>query len=134
MGGLEVEDQEEVEEEEGEVERQRWMRWEAVVGEEVRREWMHGLVGGAVGVGRDWAGEAAAEQTCLAVMEGEVGVQRRALWRGEEVVAAGHLAPVQEEGEEEGRSCDVGVGEEGRLWMEVEVEELKRRKRRESVS
>lgn len=38
---------------------------------------------------------------------------------------AGRLVLAQEEGEE-GLSCDVEVGEEGRLWME-EVEALKRK-------
>lgn len=78
-----------------------------------------GLVEGEVEESLGWAGEAA-EQTCPVGMEGAVGAQRWALWRGEEV--AGHLAPWQEEGEE-GLSCGVGVVEEGRLWME-EVEEL----------
>lgn len=117
-----VEGQEEVgvEEEEEEV-RQCRMRGEVGVVGEVRREGMHGPVEGEAGVGRGWE-EAAVEQTCLAVMEGEAGVQRRELWTGEEV--EGHLVPVGEVVVGEGRNRDVGVGEEGRLWMEVEVEVL----------
>lgn len=118
-----MEGQEEVggEEEEEEV-RQRRMRGEVGVVGEVRREGMRGLVEGEAGVGRGWEEAAAVEQICLAVMEGEAGVQRRELWRGEEV--EGHLVPVREVVVGEGRSCDVVVGEEVRLWMEVEVEVL----------
>lgn len=44
-----------------------------------------------------------------------------------------HLVPVREVVVGEGRSRDVGVGEEGRLWMEVEVEVLKKRRRRKKL-
>lgn len=94
------------------------MREVEVVGE-APPELRHGPVEGEAGVSLCWAGEAV-EPTCPVGMEGEEGAQRRELWRGEEVV--GHLAPWQEEGEE-GPSCGVEVGEEGRLWME-EAEEL----------
>lgn len=64
------------------------------------------------------------ERTCRVGMEEEEGAQRQELWRGEAV--EGHLGRGQEEGEE-GLSCGVEVGEEGRLWMEG-VEELERNK------
>lgn len=125
-----MEGQEEVAGEEEVVVRQRQMRGEAGVVGEVQREGMRGPVEGVAGVGRGWE-EAAVEQICLAVMEGEAGVQRRELWRGEEVEV--HLVPVREVVVGEGRSRDVGVGEEGRLWMEVEVEVLKKRRRRKKL-
>lgn len=75
----------------------------------------HGLAEGEAGESPGWAGEAV-ERTCPVWMEGEEGVQRWELWRGEEV--AGHLAPVLEEGEEVGLSCGAGAGEGGRLWTE----------------
>lgn len=89
------------------------MREEEAV-EEALQELRHGLVEGEAGESLCWAGEVV-ERTCPVGMEGEEGVQRQALWRGEEV--AGHLALWQVEGEG-GLSRGVGVGEEGRLWME----------------
>lgn len=117
-----MEGQEAGEEEGEEVVRRHWMelrmRGEEAAGE-APQELRHGLVEGEAGGSLDWEGEAV-ERTCPVWMEGEEGVQRWELWRGEAV--AGHLAPGQEAGEE-GLSCGVGVGEEGRLWMEG-VEEL----------
>lgn len=122
----------EVGEEEGEAEEAAlpyWMalrmRGEEAVGEEPQ-QLRHGLEEGGAGHSLGWAGEAV-ERTCPVGMAGEEGAQRRELWRGEEV--AGHLAPGQEEGEEEGLSCGVGVGEGGHLWMEGE-EELERKSRK----
>lgn len=86
------------------------MREVEVVGE-APQELRHGLVEGEAGESLCWAGEAV-ERTCPVGMEGEEGAQRRELWRGVEVV--GHHAPWQEE-VEEGPSCGVEVGEEGRL-------------------
>lgn len=99
------------------------MRKEEAVGE-APQELRHGLVEGEAGGSLGLAGEAV-ERTCPVGMEEEEEeeAQRWELWRGE--VAAGRLGPGQEEGEE-GLSCDVGVGEEGHLWME-EVEELERK-------
>lgn len=117
MGGQEV-----GEEEGGEAVRRHWMtlkmRGEEVAGE-APQESRHGLVEGEAGGSLGWAAEAV-ERTCPVGMEGEEGAQRWELWREE--VVAGHLVPWQEEGEE-GLSCGVGVGVEGRLWMEG-VEEL----------
>lgn len=105
------------------------MRGEVVAGE-APQELRHGLVEGEAGGSLGWAGEAVG-RTCLVGMEGEVGAQSWEPWRGEVV---GRLVPGQEEGEEEGLSCGVGVGEEGRcrLWMEG-AEELSREKQKQNV-
>lgn len=104
-----AEGQEAGEEEGEEAGRRCWMGEE--VGGEAPWELRHALVEGEEGGCLCWAGEAV-EQTCPVGMEGEEGVRRWVLWRGEAV--AGHLAPGQEEGEE-GLSCGAVVGEEGRL-------------------
>lgn len=88
------------------------------VPQELRHEPVEGEAGGSHG----WVG-VAAERPCPVGMEAEEEAQRWGPLRGEAV--AGRLALGRGEGEE-GLSCDVEVGEEGRLWMEG-VEELKRK-------
>lgn len=119
-----MEDQEAGEEEGEEAALRYWMELrmrveEAAVGE-AQQELRHGLVEGEAEGDLGWEG--VVERTCQVGME-EEEARRREPWRGEEVV--GHR--VHEEAEE-GLSCGVvvGVGEEGRLWMEG-VEELERK-------
>lgn len=100
------------------------MKGEEAAGE-APRELRRGLVEGEAGGSPGWAGEEV-ERTCPVGMEAEGEARWWELWRREAV--AGHLALGQEE-EEEGLRFDVGVGEEGHLWLE-EVEELEEKKKK----
>lgn len=117
-----MEGREVVEEEGEEAGLRRWME-SRMKGEEAEgeapQESKRGPVEGEEEESLCWAGEAV-ERTCQVGMEEEEEVQRRELWRVEEV--EGHLGPWLEE-EVGGLSCGVVEGEEGHLWME-EVEEL----------
>lgn len=101
------------------VEEVRRRRMGEEVGAEVRLGWRHGTAEGEAGGSPDWVGEAG-ERTCLDGTGAGEGVRRRGLLRGAAV--AGRCGRGREEGEE-GRSCDGGVVEEARLWMEVEEEQ-----------
>lgn len=105
--------------EEEEVRRRRMKPKEEGVGAEVQQGSRHEPVEGEAGGSPDWAGEVA-ERTCRDGTGAGEEVQRRGLLRGAAV--AGRCGRGREE-EEGGWSCDAGVEEEVRLWMEVEEEE-----------
>lgn len=84
------------------------------------QEWRRGPAAVEAGGSLDWAGAGAGVGPTCPTGRGVAGEEpRQEPWRG--AAAAGRLAPgtVAEAG---GRSCGVGVGEEGRPWRAEEAE------------